>query len=99
MSAEEVMALADGRCPVFTARGMNAVAAMFRDIEKIKTAFTGDGALAWGAHDACLFKGTEWFFRTGYRAYLPSAWIPALDGVQEKLEAGRPAAGVGLCPC
>jgi SAM-dependent methyltransferase len=95
MSPEAGMALADESSPVFVARGMNAFGAMFRDIEKIKSAFTGDGALAWGDHDACLFKGTEWFFRTGYRAYLPSEWIPALEGVQEKLEAGARAADVG----
>jgi SAM-dependent methyltransferase len=95
MSGEAVMALADDTSPVFTARGMNAFASMFNDIDKIKAAFTGDGGLAWGDHHPCLFKGTEWFFRTGYRAYLPSAWIPALDGVQEKLEAGARVADVG----
>jgi 2-polyprenyl-3-methyl-5-hydroxy-6-metoxy-1,4-benzoquinol methylase len=95
LSPEATMALADDSSPAFTARGMNAFGSMFRDIEKIKTAFTGDGALAWGEHDACLFKGTEWFFRTGYRAYLPSAWIPALDGVEEKLKAGIRVADIG----
>ena len=95
IGAEEAMALADDTSPVFTARGMNSFAAMFRDFKKIKGAFMGDGGLAWGDHDACLFKGTEWFFRTGYRAYLPNAWIPALDGVQDKLEAGARAADVG----
>ncbi|MGB0096930.1 MAG: class I SAM-dependent methyltransferase [Solirubrobacteraceae bacterium] len=95
MSLEATMALADETSPVFTARGMNAFGSMFRDIDKIKAAFTGSGGLAWGDHDACLFKGTEWFFRTGYRAYLPGAWIPALDGVQEKLEAGARVADVG----
>jgi SAM-dependent methyltransferase len=95
MSPEAVMALADDTSPVFTARGMNAVASMFNDIDKIKTAFRGDGGLAWGDHDPCLFKGTEWFFRTGYRAHLPSVWIPALDGVQAKLEAGARVADVG----
>ena len=64
-------------------------------LEKIKAAFTGDGALAWGDHHPCLFKGTEWFFRTGYRAYLPSEWIPALDGVEAKLSAGARVADVG----
>jgi SAM-dependent methyltransferase len=65
------------------------------DIEKVKAAFTGDGALAWGEHHPCLFKGTEWFFRTGYRAYLPGEWIPALDGVEDKLVAGARVADVG----
>ena len=40
----------------------------------------GDGRLAWGDHHECLFSGTEWFFRTGYRAELPD-WIAALDDV------------------
>jgi SAM-dependent methyltransferase len=41
-----------------------------------------------------LFSGTEWFFRTGYRAELPN-WIAALDGVAEKLAAGATVADVG----
>jgi 2-polyprenyl-3-methyl-5-hydroxy-6-metoxy-1,4-benzoquinol methylase len=95
MSAEAALALADESSPVFTARAMNAFASMFLDMEKLKTAFRGDGALAWGDHHACLFRGTEWFFRAGYRAYLPNDWIPALDGVQEKLEAGAGVADIG----
>ena len=95
IAPEAVMALADENSPVFTARGMNAFGSMFRDMEKITAAFRGDGALAWGDHDRCLFKGTEWFFRTGYRTYLPGVWIPALDGVQEKLEAGARVADIG----
>jgi 2-polyprenyl-3-methyl-5-hydroxy-6-metoxy-1,4-benzoquinol methylase len=95
LSAEAAMALADDDSPAFTARAMNALGAIWMDIEKVKSAFTGDGALAWGDHHPCLFKGTEWFFRTGYRAYLPGAWIPALDGVEDKLAAGARVADVG----
>ena len=95
LSAEATMALADDRSPAFTARGMNAFGSMFKDIDKLKSAFTGDGAIAWGDHDACLFKGTEWFFRAGYRTYLPGEWIPALEGVQEKLKTGGRVADVG----
>jgi 2-polyprenyl-3-methyl-5-hydroxy-6-metoxy-1,4-benzoquinol methylase len=95
LGAEAAMALADDESPVFTARAMNAFGSFFHDFEKVKTAFKGDGALAWGDHHPCLFKGTEWFFRTGYRAHLPGDWIPALDGVQEKLEAGAQVADVG----
>jgi SAM-dependent methyltransferase len=95
ISPEAAMALADDGSPVFTARAMNAIGSMFKDMEKLKAAYGGDGALAWGDHDACLFKGTEWFFRTGYRTYLPGEWIPALEGVQEKLGAGARVADVG----
>ena len=95
MSGEAAMALADDSSPVFVARAMNALGSMFMDVEKLKAAFTGDGALAWGDHHPCMFKGTEWFFRTGYRAYLPGEWIPALDGVEAKLKAGARVADVG----
>ncbi len=95
MSPEAVMALADDTSPVFTARGMNAFGSMFKDMERIKAAYLGDGGLPWGEHHPCLFKGTEWFFRTGYRAYLPSQWIPSLDGVEAKLQSGAQVADVG----
>ena len=94
LTAEAAMALADDSSPVFTARAMNAFGAFYADIDKLTSAFRGDGALAWGDHHPRLFDGTEWLFRTGYRAYL-SQWIAALDGVQPKLEAGARVADVG----
>ncbi len=92
---EAAMALANDESPVFVARGMNALGAMFIDMEKVKGAFQGDGGLSWGDHHPCLFRGTEWFFRTGYRANLSTAWIPALDGVEAKLRSGARVADVG----
>ncbi len=91
LSLEATMALADETSPVFTARGMNAFGSMFRDIDKIKAAFTGDGGLAWGDHDACLFKGTEWFFRTGYRAYLPTRLDSRARRGAGEARGGRPS--------
>ena len=55
----------------------------------------GDGALSWADHHPCLFSGTERFFRPGYRAHLVSEWLPALDGVVEKLEKGAKVADIG----
>ncbi|HEV7865352.1 MAG TPA: class I SAM-dependent methyltransferase, partial [Acidimicrobiia bacterium] len=92
---EAVWALADESSPVFLARGMNVLASVFSDISKIADAFRGGGGMSWGEHHPCLFKGTEWFFRTGYRAHLPAEWIPALDGVEDKLRAGARVADVG----
>ena len=54
----------------------------------------GTARSSWGDHHPCLFSGTEWFFRTGYRAELPS-WVAALDGVAAKLDAGATVADVG----
>jgi 2-polyprenyl-3-methyl-5-hydroxy-6-metoxy-1,4-benzoquinol methylase len=95
LTAEAAMALADENSPVFVARGMNAFASMYLDKDKITAAFKGDGGLGWAQHHPCLFKGTEWFFRTGYRAYLPTEWLPALDGVETKLQGGAKVADVG----
>ena len=94
LSFEGTLALADDGSPAFVARGMNAFASLFIDMDKVATAFRGDGALSWGDHHECLFSGTEWFFRTGYRAELPN-WIEALDGVADKLRAGGSVADVG----
>ncbi len=95
LTPEAAMALADDQSPVFVARAMNAFGSMFFDMEKVAKAFRGDGGLSWGEHHHCLFSGTEWFFRTGYRAHLATEWIPSLEGVKAKLEAGAKVADVG----
>lgn len=94
LAPEAVMALADDDSPAFVARAMNAFGSMFIDMPKVADAFRGDGALSWRDHHPCLFSGTEWFFRTGYRAELP-AWIATLDGVADKLANGGTVADVG----
>lgn len=55
---------------------------------------TGKG-MEWGEHHACLFHGTERFFRAGYNANLLVSWLPALEGVVDKLKLGAKAADVG----
>ncbi|HXH07598.1 MAG TPA: class I SAM-dependent methyltransferase [Vicinamibacterales bacterium] len=92
---EQAMALADEDSPVYVAGGAQVLASLFLDKDKIVAAMRGDGALAWGDHHPCLFRGTERFFRTGYRAHLLAEWLPALEGVVSKLEAGATVADVG----
>ncbi len=77
------------------ARGMNSIAAMFIGFPKVVDAFLGDGGLPWGDHSHHLFAGTEWFFRPGYRAFLATEWLPALDGVVDTLATGGRVADVG----
>jgi len=95
MSDEVAAILADESAPTFMARGMNTLVSMFADGDKLRAAFQGDGALSWGDHHPCLFRGTEWFFRPGYRAFLTASWIPALDGVELRLQDGARVADVG----
>ena len=71
------------------------ISACFKDEPKITQAFrTGDG-VGWHEHDANLFFGTERFFRPNYEQNLLSAWIPALEGIKEKLTKGATVADVG----
>ncbi|HEY7250365.1 MAG TPA: class I SAM-dependent methyltransferase [Methylomirabilota bacterium] len=66
-----------------------------RDEARIADAFrTGEG-VGWHEHDPGVFEGCERFFRPGYAMNLVSQWIPALDGVKARLEAGGRIADVG----
>ena len=60
----------------------------------VDTFKTGEGR-AWDDHHSCCFCGTDRFFRPGYAASLTSDWIPALTGVEAKLQAGAKIADVG----
>ena len=92
---EHAMALANEDSPVFVAGGAVILAALYIDKDKVVKAMRGNGALPWSEHHDCMFRGTERFFRPGYRANLVSTWLPALDGVVPKLERGAKIADVG----
>jgi SAM-dependent methyltransferase len=92
---EQALALAVEDSPVFVAGGAGVLATLFLDKDKQVAAMRGDGGISWGDHSPCLFAGTERFFRPGYRANLVSSWLPALDGVVDKLESGATVADVG----
>jgi predicted O-methyltransferase YrrM len=55
---------------------------------------TGEG-IPWRAQDERLHHGVSVFYRNAYRASLVPEWLPALDGVVEKLERGARIADVG----
>jgi SAM-dependent methyltransferase len=95
LSPEQAMAFADEGGPAFFAGAFEIVQAMWLDEPKIADAFRSGQGVGWHEHSTCLFRGTERFFRPGYSNYLASSWIPALDGVHEKLQAGASVADVG----
>ena len=95
LSPEQSFALAQEGSPAFVPGAFQLATAAIKDEPKITEAFrTGEG-VGWHEHHHDLFAGTERFFRPGYVANLVSSWIPALDGVQSKLEAGALVADVG----
>jgi len=95
MPPEQAMALADPDSPAFIPGAFQLAGALIKDEPHITERFrTGEG-FGWHEHDQDLFEGTERFFRPGYIAHIVADWIPALDGVQAKLEAGARVADIG----
>jgi SAM-dependent methyltransferase len=92
---EQALALADEDSPFYILGLYDSIASLYADEDQILEAFRSGGGMGWHEHDHRLFRGTERFFRPGYRANLVPEWIPALDGVQEKLEAGARVADIG----
>ena len=92
---EHALALTDESSPACVIGGFIGMTAATRAEPKVTQAFRSGGGVGWHEHDPALFEGTERFFRPGYNANLVSSWIPALEGVQEKLERGMRVADVG----
>jgi SAM-dependent methyltransferase len=95
LGPEQALALAQDNSPVFIPGAFQLVAALIKDEPRISEAFRSGDGVGWHEHDHDLFCGTERFFRPGYIANLVSSWIPALDGVDEKLLSGARVADVG----
>lgn len=92
---EHAVALTDEASPFFLLGAFQASAAVVKGMDRIVASFRSGEGVRWGEHDPDLFTGTERLFRPGYQANLVASWIPALDGVAAKLEAGGSVADVG----
>jgi SAM-dependent methyltransferase len=95
MQPEQALALANEESPVFLGAIGNLVAATFLDEPKISDAFKSGKGVGWNRRSECLFCGTARFFRTGYKHHLVQEWLPALDGVVQKLERGARVVDIG----
>jgi SAM-dependent methyltransferase len=92
---EQELALAHDDSPAFIPGAFQLIAAIVKDEPHITERFRSGEGFGWHEHDHDLFEGTERFFRPGYLANLVESWLPSLDGVVEKLEAGARVADVG----
>jgi SAM-dependent methyltransferase len=95
LPAEHAPVLVDENSPVFLAGGLGGLRAIYGIEDRLVEAFKSGEGIGWHEHDASLFYGTEYLFRTGYRAHLTTEWIPALTGVDEQLKAGGRVADIG----
>ena len=95
LTEEQAFTLADEDSPAFLPGAFEFALGTLAAVPRITDAFRSGAGLGWGEHDEGVFHGCEKFFKAGYAANLVSSWIPALDGVQQRLEAGAQVADVG----
>lgn len=95
LTAEQAFTLADENSPAYLPGAFQLALGSLKAVPRITEAFRSGAGMGWGEHDSDVFHGCEKFFRPGYAANLISQWIPALDGVQEKLRKGARVADVG----
>jgi SAM-dependent methyltransferase len=95
ISPEVAVAMTDATSPAYLPGFFQFAYGTIRDAERIiEAAETGDG-VGWHDHNTDVQVGCERFFRPGYLTNLGPTWLPALDGVIAKLEAGARVADIG----
>jgi SAM-dependent methyltransferase len=95
LTPEQAAVLADDSSPAYFAPAWQIVASMWHDEPKALEAIRAGKGVPWSDHDERLFCGVAAFYRNGYRANLVANWLPALQGVTAKLEAGAKVVDVG----
>ena len=95
LTEEQAFTLAREDSPAYLPGAFELALGSLAAVPRIADSFRSGAGMGWHEHDDGVFHGCEKFFRPGYVANLASSWIPALHGVQEKLEAGARVADVG----
>jgi SAM-dependent methyltransferase len=95
LTEEQAFTLAQEDSPAYLPGAFELAIGSLAAVPRITESFQTGRGMGWHEHDDGVFHGCEKFFRPGYAANLVSSWIPALDDVQSKLEAGARVADVG----
>jgi SAM-dependent methyltransferase len=95
MLPEQTAVLGDENSPALMTGGFYSVSSIYHDEPKLAEAFKTGQGVSWEDHNNCLFCGVEKFFRPSYKSSLLQSWLPALDGVIDKLKEGIKVADVG----
>lgn len=95
LTEEQVFTLANEDSPAYIPGAFQLALGSLAAVPRIAESFRSGAGMGWHEHDDAVFHGCERFFRPGYAANLVSTWIPALEGVKAKLEAGARVADVG----
>ncbi|MGH2882112.1 MAG: methyltransferase domain-containing protein, partial [Solirubrobacteraceae bacterium] len=92
---EQTVALTHSDSPAYLPGFFQIALGSVLDSPRITEAARTGVGIAWGDHVHDVHEGCERFFRPGYNAHLVAEWLPALDGVVQKLERGALVGDVG----
>ncbi|TMR95622.1 class I SAM-dependent methyltransferase [Nonomuraea basaltis] len=95
LPAEHAAVLADESSLAFQGGGLEGAAAQWMAADKIADAFRTGAGVAWHDHDPRMFSATARFFGPLYRSSVVDQWLPALDGVVDRLRDGAHVLDVG----
>jgi SAM-dependent methyltransferase len=95
LAPEQATALTDESSPAYLPGFFEIALGSVIDSPRITEAARAGTGVGWHEHDTHVHDGCERFFRPGYNAHLIDSWLPALDGVVERLERGARVADVG----
>ena len=95
LSTEQAFTLANEDSPAYLPGAFELALGSLSAVPRITEAFRTGAGMGWHEHVDGVFHGCEKFFRPGYAANLISSWIPSLQDVKAKLEAGARVADVG----
>jgi len=95
LTEEQAFTLANEDSPAYLPGAFELALGSLAAVPRITESFRSGAGMGWHEHNEGVFHGCEKFFRPGYAANLVSSWIPSLEGIQQKLEAGAKVADVG----
>jgi SAM-dependent methyltransferase len=95
LPAEQTVALTDENSPAFLPGFFQIALGTVQDTDRMVDAARSGAGIGWHEHDADVHLGCERFFRPSYHANLVDSWLPALDGVVDKLQRGAKVADIG----
>jgi ubiquinone/menaquinone biosynthesis C-methylase UbiE len=95
LTPEQGIVLAQEGHPACMQGLFQLIVSQFTTHDKAIDVFRSGRGRPWGEHHGCCFCGTDRFFRPGYAANLVEAWLPALEGVTDKLNEGAHVADIG----
>ena len=92
---EHAVPLTQETSPAFVTGAFEIALGSVQATDRITEAMRTGQGLGWGEQDPHVHLGCERFFSPSYVNFLTTSWIPAMDGIADRLATGIRVADVG----